>query len=415
MYKPIAIAEVDLSQPLQPMVLDPMYETCRVLLKSRGVPVDWVQVPLTEGCLSADDLQQRIIRQKGFDVLHRLMQQQVGDRPPVEYPAISVVVCTRNRVQSLSTCLIHLLNLDYPDFEIIIVDNAPADEHTHELVKDLPVRYVQEPVPGLDHARNRGIAEARHDLIAFTDDDVKVDRQWLKAVAKNFDNPDVIAVTGLVAPASLDTKAEHLFELAYGGMGKGFMKRYWHRDWTTPLRMLWSSGMGVGANMAFRKQLFSRIGGFDPALDMGTPTRGGGDIEMFYRVVSSGFILTYDPSVLVWHQHRTSLPALRQQIRDNGSGFASYLFSVLLQKRVGLFTWLRFFLISWIGKWIIGSLILKKRRLPARYVLQELAGLVMSPYLFYTSKRRSQKTKERKKTASPAITMAMNNRPPVNG
>jgi hypothetical protein len=82
---------------------------------------------------------------------------------------------------------------------------------------------------------------------------------------------------------------------------------------------------GTGANMAFRRSLFARIGVFDPALDVGTPTRGGGDLDMFFRVLKEGHVLVYEPRALVRHRHRRSMEALRGQIADHGVSFSSYM------------------------------------------------------------------------------------------
>ena len=63
---------------------------------------------------------------------------------------------------------------------------------------------------------------------------------------------------------------------------------------------------GTGANMAYRRSLFDKIGYFDPALDVGTATNGGGDLEMFFRVLKEGYVLVYEPRAVVRHRHRRS-------------------------------------------------------------------------------------------------------------
>ncbi|URK89336.1 glycosyltransferase family 2 protein (plasmid) [Rhizobium sp. RCAM05350] len=95
---------------------------------------------------------------------------------------MSVVVATRDRPAQLARCLDSLMSQNYSNFEIIVVDNAPSDNRTRQLVSELyssGVRYVRELRPGLAQAHNAGVARARHDLIAFTDDDVVCDRGWL--------------------------------------------------------------------------------------------------------------------------------------------------------------------------------------------------------------------------------------------
>jgi glycosyltransferase involved in cell wall biosynthesis len=386
MFKPIAIAELDLANSPGSMVFNQGFDSCRILLKYNQQPVEWVQVPLIDGEISKSQLELEVIKQKGLDVLHRIMQQKTTFASALQYLGITVVVCTRNRANFLSDCLVHLLEVDYPDYEIIVVDNAPADEQARMLTKDMPVRYVREDRPGLNNARNKGIEQARYPLVAFTDDDVRVDKNWLRSIAKNFENPSVMAVTGFVAPASLATEAEQMFELKYGGMGHGFSRRYFCRNNLTPVQLLWASGMGVGANMAFRKEVFGIVGQFDPALDVGTPTHGGGDIEMFFRVVNHYHLLVYDPGVMVWHRHRDNLPALYRQVEDNGRGLGSFLLSVLRKKQVKWSTCFYFIVVEWFCKWILRNLV--KGAIPAKLVWGEVWGFLRSIDSYIQSKKQ---------------------------
>src|SRR5439155_1496498 len=244
---------------------------------------------------------------------------------------ISAIVCTRNRPESLEGCLAALAVQHHPRYEVIVVDNAPDDDRTRAVWERLGVRYVVEPRPGLDWARNRGVAEARSPLVAFTDDDARPDPAWLAALAAGFVSDEVGAVTGLVAPAELETRAQVLFEDIYGGMGKGFMlKIFSSRGRALTFR---PEIYGVGCNMAFRRTALEEIGGFDPALDTGTPTGGGGELDVFQRLVEHGGAIIYRPDAIVRHAHRRMMPALRRQLYDNGRGYCAVLCSALLRAR----------------------------------------------------------------------------------
>jgi glycosyltransferase involved in cell wall biosynthesis len=289
-----------------------------------------------------------------------------------------VVICTRDRADTLRRCLAAVQMLDYPDFEVIVVDNASVTDATRDLVQSLPgVRYVREDRPGLDWARNRGIAEARHDIIAYTDDDTQVDDQWLRGLAAAFAEPGVDAVTGLVVPMKLDTVARMYFEDVYGGMGRGFTPWFRPGGSATTRDKLWSSGCGVGANMAYRRSVFDKVGRFDPALDVGTATRGGGDIEMFHRVMARGAGLAYAPEAIVWHEHRADFPALLRQLRDNGSGFAAYLMAAWRNRTVPRRAIAAFALKEWIWGWQIKRL-LRPGRHRRETVFAELGGMMQS-------------------------------------
>jgi GT2 family glycosyltransferase len=166
-------------------------------------------------------------------------------------------------------------------------------------------------------------------VIAFTDDDVSVDAGWVRAISDVFASDDLVdAVTGLVIPDEIDTESQRLFE-EYGGFSRGFYRRYFRVDTVTGERAAHrhagAGRFGTGANMAFRRSLFDRIGSFDPALDVGTPTNGGGDLEMFFRVLKEGGTLVYEPTATVRHRHRRTYDALRIQLANNGIGFYSYL------------------------------------------------------------------------------------------
>ncbi len=128
----------------------------------------------------------------------------------------------------LARALDSLLAQDHPDFEIVVVDNAPVTRETRELVERKyaeRVRYVCEPVPGLAAAHNRGLAVVRGEVVAFTDDDVVADPRWLTELTAPFAaDPGLGCATGLILPARLRTPAQVLLE-SHGGFAKGFAPR----------------------------------------------------------------------------------------------------------------------------------------------------------------------------------------------
>ncbi|MDQ3701701.1 MAG: glycosyltransferase family 2 protein, partial [Chloroflexota bacterium] len=145
-------------------------------------------------------------------------------------PMVSVIIPTRDRPDWLADCLRSLVALEYPRYEIIVVDNAPATEATAELVRReyghlAHVRYVREPRPGPASARNRGLTLAHGEIVAFTDDDAIADRFWIAELVRGFGRgPDVTCVTGSIVPRELETPPQILFE-QFGGLNKGFSRR----------------------------------------------------------------------------------------------------------------------------------------------------------------------------------------------
>jgi glycosyltransferase involved in cell wall biosynthesis len=118
----------------------------------------------------------------------------------------------------LQGCLERLAQLVYPHLEILVVDNAPVDDSTEQLTQrlsavDVRIRYVREDRPGLSFARNRALSEATGELLAFTDDDVWVDRGWVDGLVRGFQAAaGVGCVTGLVATASVRSPEEAYFD-----------------------------------------------------------------------------------------------------------------------------------------------------------------------------------------------------------
>ncbi len=255
---------------------------------------------------------------------------------------ISIVVCTRDRPDVLQECLRALVLVRYAPLEILVVDNAPTGDITKKVVsefaeEDPRIRYTCEPQPGLSRARNHGMAVAKFDLVAFTDDDVVVDPGWPAALAAGFAaDPEAACMTGLVASRSLDTSAEFYFDSRYS-WGESFAPRRYdlgpHRDRSAIYP--YSAGIfGTGANFAVRRPEIDRLGGFDPLLGAGSPSRGGEDLDIFLRVILSGGRLCYLPAALVWHRHRASESALAEQVFDYGFGLGAYLAKRIMRKEV---------------------------------------------------------------------------------
>jgi hypothetical protein len=255
----------------------------------------------------------------------------------VDAPTVSIILSTRDRVQSLSNAMKSILDLEYPNYEVILVDNAPKTSETLDFYnqsleqfsrKNISLRYVREDIPGLAVAHNRGLQEVMGSIVAFTDDDVVVDKYWLAEIVRGFSAADAVGcVTGLVIPSELKTPTQVLFE-EFGGFTKGFTQRIYDLGDHLPANPLFpytAGRFGTGANMAFKTELLQKTGGFDPALGVGTPTLGGDDIAAFFGIIIQGHQLVYRPSALVFHQHRRTYEGLRKQMYGYGVGLTAFL------------------------------------------------------------------------------------------
>jgi GT2 family glycosyltransferase len=368
---PVKVVEVELSEPLRPVSMKaadgrPPYRgtLCLVRLHRRPLGLVWsdgaggdasggeaiaaehlagliwteLAHPIIEH-LQGDGLAwPSALTQHGLPVRGRPRCCQKRDEVRAHAPPATVVVATRERPESLRRCLRSLLALDYPDYEIVVVDNAPETPVTRELVGGDEfrerVKYAREDLRGLAAAHNRGLAEAEGEFVAFTDDDVTVDDLWLLELAHGFRMADRVAcVTGLIAPAELETPAQLIAERLWG-WGKGFSVTVFDRttDGGDPLYPYTAGTFGSGANMAFDTAALRALGGFDDATGAGTPARGGDDLCGFVAVISAGQRLVYNPTALVRHANHAEYSALRRQAYAYGVGLTAYLTKTVLDR-----------------------------------------------------------------------------------
>lgn len=396
---PIKLIDVELSQPIAEVTGLEKYIALKALVRHHGQPLATIQLPISNGKVSASQLQEAIVKDCSWPIIRQGLIQRLEHPIPAEglqaadllsgvvppnhdrQTLVTVAVCTRNRAQDLRLCLDSLNQLDYPHLDIVIIDNAPSDSSTEALVTgEYPhMRYVCEPRPGLDWARNRAIIEARGDIIAYTDDDVVVDSGWVSAIARAFDDsPDVMAVTGLVYPYELETEPQVLFEIQ-GGFSRGFQRRWVKLEQRSRHRWgFYGTGQyGTGANMAYRRKLFDLIGPFDPALDVGTVTNGGGDLEMFFRVLKEGYTLIYEPAAIVRHRHRREYAKLKDQIANNGIGLLSYMVRSFIHypdERLPLMRIASWFFIHWSLRWRVLASVMKANSVPFEIYWSEFVG-----------------------------------------
>jgi glycosyltransferase involved in cell wall biosynthesis len=214
-------------------------------------------------------------------------------------PAMSVVVPTRNRPQSLEACLAAIKRQLGPDDELLVVDSASTDDSTAEVGAAAGARVVRATRPGSSHARNLGWRAASHDLIAFTDDDVEVLAGWLEAAAAGLARDDAWFVTGWigVAPHQADVPEPNPILL---------------REHPLVLDRDAEGALGATANCGFRRAALDAVGGFDENIGPGTWAAAGEDQELFDRLVAGGFSGYYDPQMRVYHdQWRTRQEAFR--------------------------------------------------------------------------------------------------------
>ncbi len=218
------------------------------------------------------------------------------------WPAVSVVVCAYNAADTLEDNLASLEKLTYPRCEIILVNDGSRDRtseigHAHPRVKVIDI-----PNGGLSAARNVGLAHATGEIVAYTDADTRVDRDWLTFLVQPFLTSDVVGSGGPnVVPAD-DPPIAQCIARAPGG----------------PTHVLLDDRIAEhvpGCNMAFRRDALLAIGGFNPIY-----LRAGDDVDVCWRLQARGWKIGFASSALVWHHHRSSVKAYWKQQVGYGEG-----------------------------------------------------------------------------------------------
>ena len=259
-------------------------------------------------------------------------------------PTISVVVCTRDRARQLSACLHHLAQARSAcghASEIVVVDNGSRDD-TRDVVsahaESLPIRYLLEARPGLSIARNRGIAAARGALVAFTDDDCNVDRDWMQAIVDAFaSRPQLSILGGMVSPAADSDRTVSLRTHAEV------------KDVVSADAILATMS---GCNMVFRREVFGRIGCFDPAFGKGRRIGSAEDLDLMYRALRRGLSIFYLPHVVVRHAHgRDSDLAVAEVNREYVRGRGAFYWKFITDREIARMAY-----------WEISGLFARKRR-----------------------------------------------------
>jgi GT2 family glycosyltransferase len=402
------------------------YRSAQVYLRQRGVPFAKLRLDLDDDGYPV---------QIPTEVLANAQRTRIARQPvPLtssDFPFVTVVLSTAGmRPDLLRRCIESLLAMNYPAYEIVIVDNRTQalDDEGTEFWSEFAmedgespgvVTVVREPRRGLSYARNTGVEAARGEIVAFTDDDVEVDADWLNEVVGAFhSSTDIKCVTGLVIPAELETESQQLFEIFSSGLDRGFAPHSWsiptrqsHRrhafkrssylvvDSECPEAPAHSfyvaiGNCGVGANMAVRRD-FALQHPFDVALGAGSIARSAEDVHFYANVLWAGFRIVYAPSAIVRHTHRRKMEDLEIQMRSIGVGYTALLVSLILEDPSHLMGLTLCggpaALIRWAQSAFSGQSAARGREelatYPASLRRNEIRGMLLGPWSYVKSRR----------------------------
>ncbi len=359
------------------------HDFAQLLVVDERGPLDWL-------ILTPDRLTEDSVRE------HLSAVQSSDTRPPLRkiHPgSMTIAICSRERPQLLRPCLERLHHGIGNRYDVLVVDNAPLSNATEDVVNDMAatgmrIRRVLEPRPGLARARNLALRECTTDMVAFTDDDARPDVMWPTEILRGFSMDENVAlVTGLAAPAEIENAAQALFESKVK-WGENLQAQYYTMTkqsdypWAFPYA---AGNFGTGANFAVHRETILKLGGFDEALGAGTRCQGGEDLEMFVRVLREGYGLTYQPSAIVWHVHRSDESSLRKLLFGYGKGVSATALAEFL--RPGKIDMLR-------GTMLGAASLISHRRdeldygMPWQHLALEGAGVLLGPAAYMMERFR---------------------------
>jgi GT2 family glycosyltransferase len=219
--------------------------------------------------------------------------------PATSWPRVSVVVCTHNGAETLCACLRGLRELDYPNFEVIVVDDGSTDS-SPAIARQFGFQLIRLERGGLSTARNVGMRAASGEIVAYIDDDAEPDREWLKYLTASLARSEYAGMGGPNLPPDDCARVARCVADAPG----------------SPMHVLTSDREAEhipGCNMAFYKDVLEQVGGFDPQF-----RAAGDDVDLCWRLLQAGHKLGFSPAAVVWHRPRGSIRAYWRQQRGYG-------------------------------------------------------------------------------------------------
>jgi O-antigen biosynthesis protein len=233
-------------------------------------------------------------------------------RPLPKAPFVSVIVCSYNGGPTLASCLDSLGKLNYPEYEVILVDDGSTDDTSYIAAQFPWVRYIHQSNQGLSHARNTGAAAAKGEVFAYTDSDCMVDPDWLYYLIGTLVSGDYAGVGGPNVTPPAKNWIQACVAAAPGG----------------PSHVLLTDVVAEhipGCNMAFYRWAFEGVGGFDTEY-----RKAGDDVDFCWRIQQAGWVVAFSPTAIVWHYRRFTLRAFLKQQEGYGEAESLLRFKHLI-------------------------------------------------------------------------------------
>jgi GT2 family glycosyltransferase len=238
-------------------------------------------------------------------------------------PCVTVAIPTRNRGDLIAETLQSIMQLDYPNLEIVIVDQSTNEDTKRAVLAvaglDPRVRLESVSTVGASAARNHAAQVSTAEIVAYTDDDCIVTEKWLDAIVQSFSDPRIAAVYGRMTPYEADEDERNGMEVGFKPSLEGVVYSKRLPPWY----------IGHGGNMSFRRKDFLDAGGFDQFLGAGGRFGACEDPDIAYRFLVTGKKVAYVPGALAFHKHWKDWAAQFRMERHYGVGagaqFAKYI------------------------------------------------------------------------------------------
>ena len=252
------------------------------------------------------------------------------DGRPAGWPSCTVVIPTRDRLDSLACCLRAVRQQQYPGVDIVVVDSAPVQADASAVAAQFGAHYVYLDRPGVSRACNRGAQEATGEIVVFLDDDVIVETGCFAALIEEFSDSRTMAVTGRILMSGGDPKAKAAFE-TFGGFDPGPDRRVIDRETPHWFELANFGGLGTGAMIALRRTAFESWSGFDERLGRGAPQDCSQENKAYFSLIELGHRVAYTPRAVATHPAPASLAELRHRMLNGAAAASAYMTLLLFE------------------------------------------------------------------------------------
>lgn len=236
-------------------------------------------------------------------------------------PTVSIILCTLDRREQLVRCLNSLMALNYPNLEILVIDNGSKNVFIPDIHYRYRTRFFHLEIKGLSYGRNLGLHFATGNIVAFIDDDAFANPDWLRKAISHFDKPQIGCVTGRIVPVNSDGNPLVESRRTFPNIED---RLFFDRNNFSPLR----ASAGTGSNFLIRRNVATQYR-FSELLGPGVPVGGAEEQLMFFQVIHAGWTIIFEPEAVVYHEYPVEEESSRKRNLRNSASRIAFLILLL--------------------------------------------------------------------------------------